>query len=144
MDKMNLSAREKQRFLVLTRNRKVGAADVRPVQLILMIESGVSHTQVMGHLSGSSRFITRWSGRFLNKRLAGLYAHHPERVPKQPLPKLGRDVRSNTQHTHVPAQTWRWFHPLEQAQVASRIRRCFSLGILKTVIFTVIKEKICY
>jgi transposase len=84
MAKMNLSDPERDQLLALTRSRTARAADVRRAKLILLLEDGESRERIMHKLGCDSRFISRWSGRFLGERLAGLYARHPGRAPKQP------------------------------------------------------------
>jgi len=96
MDKMNLSAPERGQLESLTRSRTVAAAYVRRAKLILLLEDGESRDAVMKRLGCDSRFITRWSGRFLAERLAGMYARHPGRAPKRPPAKLEARVLNHT------------------------------------------------
>ena len=58
------------------------------LQSILMLEDGVSRDAMMSQLEYDSRFIARWSERFMKDRLAGMYARHPGREPVQPTAKL--------------------------------------------------------
>src|SRR6218665_700118 len=61
-----------------------------------MLEEGQSRDTIMQRLECDSRFISRWSSRFLSERLAGMYARHPGRAPKQPPPKLEARVLNST------------------------------------------------
>ncbi|OTP75882.1 Mobile element protein [Caballeronia sordidicola] len=61
-----------------------------------MLEDGESRDGIMSALGCDSRFIARWSGRFLNERLAGMYARHPGRAPVQPPANLEARVLSRT------------------------------------------------
>jgi transposase len=61
-----------------------------------MLEDGDSRDTIMGRLECDSRFIARWSSRFLKERLAGMYARHPGRAPKQPPAKLEARVLNHT------------------------------------------------
>ncbi|MCW8188206.1 helix-turn-helix domain-containing protein, partial [Verminephrobacter eiseniae] len=70
--------------------------DVRRAKLILMLEEGQSRDTIMQRLECDSRFISRWSSRFLSERLAGMYARHPGRAPKQPPAKLEARVLNYT------------------------------------------------
>ena len=96
MGKMKLSESEREQLEALTRSRTVGAAYVRRAKLILMLEDGESRDSVMRRLGADSRFISRWSSRFVSERLAGMYARHPGRAPKQPVAKLEARVLNYT------------------------------------------------
>ncbi|OTP79796.1 Mobile element protein [Caballeronia sordidicola] len=96
MGKMNLTDTERKQLLLAARSRTVRAADVRRAKLILMLEDGESRDAIMSALGCDSRFIARWSGGFLNERLAGMYARHPGRAPEQPPAKLEARVLNRT------------------------------------------------
>jgi transposase len=96
MGKMNLNEGERDQLAALTRSRSVGAAYARRARLILMLEDGESRDSIMSRLGCDSRFIARWSSRFLAERLAGMYARHPGRAPKQPPAKLEARVLNYT------------------------------------------------
>jgi transposase len=96
MGKMNLNEAERDQLAALTRSRSVGAAYARRARLILMLEDGESRDSIMSRLGCDSRFIARWSSRFLAERLAGMYARHPGRAPKQPPAKLEARVLNYT------------------------------------------------
>ena len=96
MGKVNLTESERDQLLATTRSRTVEAAQARRAKLILMLEDGESRDAVMSHLECDSRFISRWSGRFLKERLAGMYARHPGREPVQPTAKLEARVLNHT------------------------------------------------
>src|SRR6218665_1423426 len=112
MGKMNLTDAERDKLLTATRSRTARVADVRRAKLILMLEDGQSRDTIMQRLECDSRFISRWSSRFLSERLAGMYARHPEPPPKQPPAKLG----GGGAQLHAQAQAERWLHALEQLQ----------------------------
>ena len=57
-----------------------------------MLEDGESRDAIMQRLVCDSRFISRWSSRFLSERLAG----NPGREPKQPPAKLEARVLNYT------------------------------------------------
>jgi len=96
MGKMNLSDTEREQLLATTRSRTMRAADVRRAKLILLVEGGEPRGTIMRRLQCDSRFISRWSSRFLSERLAGMYARHPGRQPRQPPAKLEARVLSHT------------------------------------------------
>jgi transposase len=93
---MNLSEAEREQLVSMTRSRTVGAAYARRAKLILMLESGDSRDTVMQRLGCDSRYLSRWSKRFMTERLAGMYARHPGRAPKQPVAKLEARVLNYT------------------------------------------------
>ncbi|HWL72890.1 MAG TPA: IS630 family transposase [Burkholderiaceae bacterium] len=96
MGKMSLSEAEREQLLAATRSRTIRAADVRRAKLILMLEDGESRDTIMRRLECDSRFISRWSKRFLSEGLAGMYARHPGRTPAQSPAKLEARVLSYT------------------------------------------------
>jgi transposase len=96
MGKMNLTDAEREQLMSAARSRTVRAADARRAKLILMLEDGESRDSIMSRLECDSRFISRWSSRFLSDRLAGMYARHPGREPKQPPEKLEARVLGYT------------------------------------------------
>jgi transposase len=96
MEKMNLTEVEREQLLAATRSRTIRVADVRRAKLILMLEDGESRESIMRRLECDSRFISRWSSRFLSERLAGMYARHPGRQPKQSPAKLEARVLGYT------------------------------------------------
>jgi transposase len=71
---MNLTDTERKQLMSAARSRTVRSADVRRAKLILMLEDGESRDTIMQRLQCDSRFISRWSTRFLSDRLAGMYA----------------------------------------------------------------------
>src|ERR1035437_5923337 len=96
MGKMKLNDAEREQLVTVTRSRTIGAAYVRRAKLILMLEDGQSRDAIMSSLGCDSRFIARWSGRFTTERLAGMYARHPGRAPKNPVAKLEARVLNHT------------------------------------------------
>ena len=93
---MNLTNAEREQLTSAARSRTIRAADARRAKLILMLEDGESRDTIMQRLGCDSRFISRWSSRFLSDRLAGMYARHPGREPKQPPEKLEARVLGYT------------------------------------------------
>jgi hypothetical protein len=108
MGKMNLSETEWEQLLAAVRSRTIRAADSRRAKLILMPEDGASRDTIMQRLQCDSRFISRWSGRFVSERLAGMYARHPGRAPKQPPAKLEARVLSHTLKRKSADGSTRW------------------------------------
>ena len=107
---MNLSDVEHEQLLAATRSHTMRVSDVRRAKLILMLDSGDSRDAIMNKLECDSRFISRWSSRFLSERLAGMYARHPG--TQTPAGK----VRSTDSELHPQAQARQRIHALEQLQ----------------------------
>jgi ribosomal protein S15P/S13E len=63
VEKMNLTALEREQLLSATRSHTVRAADARRARLILMLDDGESREAIMQRLRCDSRFISRWSHR---------------------------------------------------------------------------------
>lgn len=56
--------------------------------MILLLDQGTSWSAIKNELRCDSRFIATWGGRFVEDRLAGLFARHPGRAPTRNLAKL--------------------------------------------------------
>ncbi|MCP3711743.1 helix-turn-helix domain-containing protein, partial [Paraburkholderia sp. CNPSo 3274] len=65
MEKMNLTTLERKQLLSAARSQTVRAADTRRARLILMLDDGETREAIMQRLRCDSRFISRWSSRFL-------------------------------------------------------------------------------
>src|SRR6218665_3504626 len=65
MEKKNRTDAERDKLLPARRSRRGRGADVRRAKLILMLEEGQSRDTIMQRLECDSRFISRWSSRFL-------------------------------------------------------------------------------
>lgn len=58
------------------RSRTLPASDVARARLILLLADGLSQAAIRERLGCTRTFVTRWSQRFREARLEGLYAHH--------------------------------------------------------------------
>src|SRR6218665_1982504 len=96
MGKMNLTDAERDKLLSATRSRTARVADVRRAKLTLMLEEGQAGDASVQRQDCASPSPARWSSRFLSERLAGMYARHPGRAPKQPPAKLEARVLNYT------------------------------------------------
>jgi transposase len=96
MEKMSLTESEREHLQAATRSGTVRVADVRRAKPILLLDEGASREAIKQRLGCDSRFIARWSSRFLAERLCGLYARHPGRAPLQPPEKLEARVLNYT------------------------------------------------
>jgi transposase len=96
MARVELSAAERNHLTAMLRSQTAAAAQVKRAKLILMLAEGASRTSIKQRLECDSRFIARWSARFLTDRLAGMYGRHPGRAPKQPAAQLEARVLNRT------------------------------------------------
>jgi hypothetical protein len=88
MGTINLSDAGRMQLQKVANSRTVAAGYARRAKLVLMLDAGATREDVMSRLGCDSRFIARWSGRFREERLAGMYARNPGRAPKTPPAKL--------------------------------------------------------
>ena len=96
MNKMNLSPAERSELESMVRRQTTPAAQARRARLILLLDAGTSRDALMSQLACDSRFIATWKRRFLEDRLAGLYARHPGRAPARPPARLEARVLNAT------------------------------------------------
>lgn len=85
---IQLTASEEKELLFRARSRAIPAGDVRRAQLILMLAEGKSYEEIQEELLCDATFIVRWKKRFLEDRIAGLYARHPGRAVEKRTPRL--------------------------------------------------------
>jgi transposase len=64
------------------------ADDARRARLILLLEGGDTWAQIRSKLSCNDAFIDRWSKRFAQERLAGLFSRHAGQEPSTLTPAL--------------------------------------------------------
>jgi len=64
------------------------ADDARRARLILLLEAGDTWSQIREKLSCNDDFIDRWSKRFAEERLAGLFSRHAGQEPSTLTPQL--------------------------------------------------------
>jgi transposase len=64
------------------------ADDARRARLILLLEAGETWAQIREKLSCNDAFIDRWSKRFADERLAGLFSRHAGQEPTTLSPAL--------------------------------------------------------
>lgn len=93
---MNLSVSERGELTMLQRSRTAAVAQVRRARLILLLDEGASWSTIKGQLRCDSRFIATWGNRFVEQRLAGLFARHPGRAPLRDPAKLEARVLERT------------------------------------------------
>lgn len=62
------------------RARSARAEDARRAELVLRLAKGQSYSTIRRALRCGQSYISRWKGRFLSERLAGLYSRHRGRA----------------------------------------------------------------
>ena len=85
---LGLTAEERAVLQALTRSRRSRAGEVRRARLIMMLDAGVSWSDISEQLPCTPDFIGRWKGRFETERLGGLYARHRGRAPANDMAQL--------------------------------------------------------
>jgi transposase len=83
-----LTLLERRELKKRRRSRTLPAEDVRRARLILMLAQGDSYSQIRQTLTCNRSYISRWKQRFVEQRLAGLYARHRGRAVAKRTPKL--------------------------------------------------------
>src|SRR5579859_890314 len=85
---LRLVPRERRELESRLRSQVLRAGDVQRARLILMLSEGESWVSIQETLGCSSAYIARWSKRFAQQRLAGLFARHRGRRVEKRTPKL--------------------------------------------------------
>jgi transposase len=93
-----LAAEERRELERRSRSRTLRAEDVRRARLILSLDQGASYSQIASALGCNRSYVSRWKQRFLDDRLAGLYARHKGRSVENRTPKLEAKVLDWTLH----------------------------------------------
>jgi transposase len=88
---------------------QAGRADgARRARLILLLEAGDTWAQIRTKLSCSDAFIDRWSKRFLDERLAGLFSRHAGQEPSTLTPALEARILEWTVKRKPPDASTHW------------------------------------
>jgi transposase len=73
---ISLSKAERMELSQRVSSQAGRADDARRARLILMLEEGETWARIREHLACNDAFIDRWSKRFADERLAGLFSRH--------------------------------------------------------------------
>ncbi len=76
---MKLTKSERVELQRQARARNGRADSARHARLILLLAEGLTWAQIRAKLDCSDSYISRWSGRFQNERLAGLFSRYAGR-----------------------------------------------------------------
>lgn len=83
-----MTSAERNELVERARSRSARAEDVRRARLILMLSADCSYSEISRALGCNASYISRWKGRFLAERLAGLYSRHTGRAVNKRTPRL--------------------------------------------------------
>ena len=88
MSTITLSDTERMELNRRASSRAGRADDARRARLILLLESGDTWAKIREKLDCNDAFIDRWSKRFLEERLAGLFSRHAGQEASTLTPRL--------------------------------------------------------
>jgi transposase len=88
MSTITLSDAERMELTRRANSRAGRADDARRARLILLLESGDTWVAIRGKLDCNDAFIDRWSKRFAEERLAGLFSRHAGQEASTLTPRL--------------------------------------------------------
>ncbi len=87
------------------RSRSGRADDARIARVLLMLADGASYTEIQQEVGCSAPFVSKWKGRFLEERLAGLFARHEGRPVEVLTPRMQARILSWTRKTPTDGST---------------------------------------
>ncbi|MFZ0887676.1 MAG: IS630 family transposase [Candidatus Binataceae bacterium] len=102
---LSLASNERNELVARTRSRTAPAEDARRARLILMLAKGKPYAAIGQALGCNANYISRWKGRFLAERLAGLYARHPGRTVDKRTPALEARILNFTRRGPADGST---------------------------------------
>ena len=102
---LDLSVEERQGLMSLMRTRSAAASAVKRARLILMLDEGLSWSVIGERLPCTPDYIGRWKRRFVEERMAGLYARHRGRAPGRDAAKIEARVLARTQKAPTDGST---------------------------------------
>ncbi len=100
-----LSRSERSELDRRTRSRSGRADDTRIARVLLKLADDTSYTEIQQEVGCSAPFISKWKGRFLEERLAGLYARHEGRPVEVLTPRMQARILSWTQKAPTDGST---------------------------------------
>lgn len=100
-----LSPPERKELLRQCRSRSTRAEQAKRAHLILRLSKGQTYSVIMAALDCSQNYIIRWKNRFLEDRLAGLYARHPGKKPAGRAAALDAWILDHTRKTPPDGST---------------------------------------
>ena len=86
-------------------SRSGRADDARIARTLVLLADGASYTEVQRTVGCTAPFVSKWKRRFLEERLAGLYARHEGRPVQVLTPRMEARILSWTQKTPTDGST---------------------------------------
>src|ERR1700761_1160140 len=86
-------------------SRTMKAGEVRRAKVILRLAAGQSYRAIMKQESCSQVFIARWKERFVQERLAGLYARHRGKIVSEQIIALEARILKATKQAPPDGST---------------------------------------
>ena len=102
---LGLASKERNELVERARSCTAPAEDARRARLILMLAAGKSYAVIRQALGCNANYISRWKGRFVAERLAGLYARHPGRAVEKRTPALEARILNFTRRGPADGST---------------------------------------
>jgi transposase len=102
---LGLASNERKELVERARSRTAPAEDARRARLILMLSAGKPYSAIRQRLGCNANYISRWKGRFLAERLAGLYTRHPGRAVDKRTPALEAKILNFTRRGPTDGST---------------------------------------
>jgi len=75
-------------------SRSGRADDARIARTLVLLADGASYTEVQRTAGCTAPFVSKWKHRFLEERLAGLYARHEGRPVQVLTPRMEAQILS--------------------------------------------------
>src|SRR6266566_4020496 len=89
-------------------SRSGRADDARRARLVLLLEAGHTWAEIRDKLDCNDAFIDRWSKRFAQERLAGLFSRHAGQEPSTLTPALEARILEWTVKRKPPDGSTQW------------------------------------
>jgi transposase len=100
-----LTRAERTELLRRSRSRSGRADDARIARVLLLLADGSSYLEVQREVGCSAPFVSKWKKRFLEERLAGLYARHEGRPVEVLTPRMEARILAWTQKRPTDGST---------------------------------------
>ncbi len=105
-DTINLTNAERMELTRRATSRTDRAEDARRARLILLLAEGHTWDEASERIECSRGFVARWSKRFAEQRIAGLYSRHIGQVATVLTPELEARILEATRH--APSHSTHW------------------------------------
>ena len=102
---IELSDAERTELERWSKSRSGRADDARVARVLLLLAEGQTYRQIAERVDCSEPFISKWKKRFLEQRLAGLYARHEGRPATVLTPKMEARILNWTRRRPTDGST---------------------------------------